>query len=135
MTYCIDGAGYNGVDSAICIAKGKKKKRLRIIVYQENLSALEAEGLALLSCLLECKPNTLIKSDCLILVHAVTTSRDNLGTELFKTMIEEIRKVYKEKNCKLEWISREENLAGKALESRRFKLRNYRRSIINGVKR
>ena len=134
--YC-DGSGFNRVNSAYCfIVVGWRERKYKcrdlkkVKVIYENKNVHQIEYLALIGALKFCdsvgddKKIFHIYSDSRCIVNEVNLRQKPKTKKFFKEAREIIDR---NKNIKVDWISRKENLAGIYLEKRLKKLHNYGR--------
>ena len=132
--YC-DGSGFNKINSAYCFIvvswrerKYKCRDLKKVKVIYENKNVHQIEYLALLGALKFCdsvgddKKIFHIYSDSKCIVKEVNLLIKPKRIKFFKEAREIIDR---NKNIKVDWISRKENLAGIYLEKRLKKLKHY----------
>ena len=134
--YC-DGSGYNKINSAYCfIVVGWRARRYKyrdlkkVKVIYEDKNVYQIEYLALISALKFCDSveedyKFKIYSDSKCIVKEVNLLIRPKRIKLFN----EARKIMeRNRDVKVTWVPREENLAGRYLEKRLKKLHRYGRS-------
>jgi len=111
----VDGST-NDTHSAICIVQNNKKI---IKTFERGFNSYEIELICIVKAIETVEENSIIYSDRLDLVEELNQRKKNRDSIRFKYLFELI----KEKNLKIEKISREKNLAGIALEKRLLTLK------------
>lgn len=115
MIFYVDGSNsLLGCQIAITDVEGSP---ICIEYLGENLTNIELEYEAILGAVLRSDENSIIFTDCKHCVKQIYNEY-KVKNEKFVTYLDKIRPLVKEKNIKIEWISRDANLAGYILESR-----------------
>lgn len=115
LIYFVDGAGFNGQLSKICIAKSYAD--YDFTYFTDNYTNNEIEYLAIIKCMQkrDFKKNSIIYSDSLLCVNQLN-GKYKVKNERLIHYYDIAKKLKDSKNATIEWISREKNIAGKLLE-------------------
>lgn len=140
--YC-DGSGWNNIDSSYCVIipewikvivhdKVVRKKDKKIVqVFEEEYDVYEIEFRAMIAALELCEELSekkrvfTVYSDSKVVVNEINFRKKAKNKNLLKKAREIIQR---NKKIKIRWVSREENPAGKYLETRLKKLKSYGRN-------
>ncbi len=113
MKIWVDGSGWNGKESKYCVAFEDGKVIKEIIKEEKTNNVMEY--MALIKSLEVCNEEDEIFTDSKLVVEQVM-ERWKIKKEHLFPFVMKARKLLKEKNCSLTWVSREENVAGHLLE-------------------
>ncbi len=115
--YYIDGAGWNGQVSKVCITKREKgfNRWNKIIIYQYKLTNNEAEYYALIETLKEVEDGDIIYTDSQLLVGQLIKGW-KINYKHLQRLVNIAKPLIEGLHIKLIWVNRENNYAGKVLE-------------------
>jgi ribonuclease HI len=121
MKIWIDGSGYNGIESKYCVViEGRDPI---ITVLKERKTNNEMEYAALYHALKECAiEGDVIYTDSQLLTGHITKNWKQKAEHL-RNVIAQCKNLLNEKNIRLLWLPREENIAGKILEEKNERTR------------
>lgn len=111
MRYYTDGSSTIGVKSAHCVTDESGQ----ILIYNETpqyLTNNEEEYRAVIAALKICQDGDEILTDSLLVVNQIS-GKYKITKPHLKKLCDEARQLLSDKNVKLLWVEREQNLAGK----------------------
>jgi ribonuclease HI len=112
MDWYVDGSGWNGKRSAFCVKSGDFQD---ISEFTEPLTNNDMEYGAVIMALMLCRDGDTIYSDSQLVVNQVVNNWKVNALNL-KEKNKLAKQLLKERDAKLVWIPREQNLAGKVFE-------------------
>ena len=117
MIYYCDGGGWNGIHSRWGIVDQNKKLIMYAKVYgHDAVTNNVAEYSAVLNALIIAQDGDIVISDSQLVIYQLQGKYKCKASHL-KPLYEAGVKILIDKNIKLKWVPREENFAGKLLDS------------------
>lgn len=112
--YYSDGSGWNGKRSGVCYGNDKRGYALRWT--NTKLTNNEAEYEALFECCKVCPNDSHIIIDSKLIANQISGTW-RINSKRFDTMVKRIRQLIGQKGLTIEWMLRENNKAGKYIET------------------
>lgn len=113
MIFFCDGSGYNGKESKICVCDEEGNSHISRFPVKHTNNEMEYE--AVIFALNLCNECDTVKTDSKLVVEQVKGRWKVTKRHLLPLMLK-ARKLMNEKKVTIEWIPRNENLAGNLLE-------------------
>jgi ribonuclease HI len=114
MKYFTDGSGTNGTTSSYCVLS-ENGDVITHVTIPGNATNNEMEYRAMIEALNICKDNDIIFSDSQLIVYQLTGVY-KIKEPRLKILAMEAFEIMKNKKVKIEWLRRENNIAGIFLE-------------------
>lgn len=113
MTLYCDGSGWNGSVSRFCVVTSEGDIRLEVL--EEEHTSNEMEWSAMLEALRMASPGDTICADSKLVVNQLLGTWQVKAENLME-FAEEGQRLLRQKNVRVKWVPREQNLAGMHLE-------------------
>jgi ribonuclease HI len=113
----VDGAGWNGEVSKFVIVNNKSDILMEA-VFEKEFTNNEMEYMAMMNALKRAEKDDEIYTDSQLIYNQIIGIYKTKNEKL-KPMNEVCKSLLKEKQCKIFWVKREQNKAGKVLEKKR----------------
>ena len=106
-----DGAGWDGKRSRCVVWDVSKNKVLKEVNYPKKYTNNEMEYAAVIYALQNCNNGTLIKTDSQLVAYQIS-GKYKARQPAMKRGLSKALELMKDRNIKIIWIPREQNLAG-----------------------